>query len=248
MNTRQQDILLLTEQYGEITIKALAERLGVSEMTIHRDLDYLQAEKRIRKKRGAAVFVESAHRNDLILYAEEKRAIGRMAASFLQTGQSVIFDNSTTALECARFLEDTLHLTCYTTNLEIAQLLAQNGKHILYCSGGYYFPDSRGFLGSHAEAFVASVHADIAIIGASGISVEKGITNPYPMHTSLQQQILRSADRCILLADHSKFDRVAMEKTSELSEIDTVVTDWGLTESQREIYGKKTNLIIAQKE
>ena len=48
MNTRQQDILLLTEQYGEITIKALAERLGVSEMTIHRDLDYLQAEKRIR--------------------------------------------------------------------------------------------------------------------------------------------------------------------------------------------------------
>ena len=73
MNQRQKEIISLTESAGEITIKELAERLGVSEMTVHRDLDLLQAERYIYKKRGAAVFVESADRKKSDFYAEEKR-------------------------------------------------------------------------------------------------------------------------------------------------------------------------------
>ena len=245
MYARQKDILIFVEKHGEVTIKDLARVLNVTEMTIHRDLDYLERERLIHKKRGAAVFIENTKKAQIDFYADEKRMIGKKAASLLRSGQSVIFDNSTTAIECAKFLDDSLKLTCYTTNLEIAQIIAKSGKHILYCCGGYYFPDSHGFIGHHAETFVASVKADVAIVGASGISIESGITNPYPMHNALQSRIIHSAKTCILLADHSKFDRIAMEKTCDLSDIDTLITDKGISNETLIKYQNHIPILVA---
>lgn len=244
MNTRQEDIINICEKYGEISIKELAKLLNVTEMTIHRDLALLEREKYIYKKRGAAVFLNQSI-NTSSFYLKEKKSIGKQAAAMLLPKQTVIFDNSTTALECARQLDDKLNLTCYSTNLEIAYIIAKSANHILYCSGGYYFPDSTGFIGEHTERFVESVTADVAIIGASGISIEKGITNPYPLHNSLQNKIIKSAKKCILLADHSKFDRIAMEKTCELSCIDTIVTDSGISDEILKKYKKHVNIVIA---
>jgi len=75
MNSRQQDILNLTEKYGEITIKDLARMLSVTEMTIHRDLDFLSKERLISKKRGAAVFLENTAKAKLSFYNGEKKEI-----------------------------------------------------------------------------------------------------------------------------------------------------------------------------
>ena len=248
MKPRQQEILLLSEKYGEITIKELAKRLKVTEMTIHRDLDYLEGERLIHKKRGAAVFIENTKSAKKSFYYDEKRAIGKKAASMLKEGMSVVFDNSTTAIECARFLDDSLKLTCYTTNLEIANILTSKGSHIVYCSGGYYFPDTQGFIGQHAEEFISKIKADIAIVGASGISIEEGITNPYPLHNTLQSKIIHSAKQCILLADHSKFDRTAMENTCSLSEINHIITDSGISEDTLEKFRPHIDIIIAEGE
>ena len=245
MNQRQKKILSLTETEGEITIKELASRLEVSEMTIHRDLDMLQAERYLYKKRGAAVFIESQDRDTSNFYAEEKRAIGRKAATLVPDGASIIFDNSTTALECARFMNPEGKYTFYTTNLETAKILSSFTKSILYCSGGYYFPDSRGFVGSQAEVFMASVKADVCFIGASGI-MPNGITTPYPMHTPLQKAIISSAETKILVCDHSKFGKRAMEKICDLQEIDTIVTDSGLSKDVYDEYSKYVKIIKAE--
>ena len=244
MNVRQKQILSLTETEGEITIKALAKRLGVSEMTVHRDLDILQAERYVYKKRGAAVFIESDDRNTSDFYTEEKRAIGRKAAALIPDGAFIIFDNSTTALECARFMNPEGKYTFYTTNLETAKILASFTKSVLYCSGGYYFPDSKGFVGSQAEGFISSVKADVCFIGASGIMPD-GITTPYPMHTVLQKAIIASSKTRILVCDHSKFGKRAMEKICDLGDIDTVVTDSGISESICEEYSKYVKIIKA---
>ncbi|MBE6609668.1 MAG: DeoR/GlpR transcriptional regulator [Ruminococcaceae bacterium] len=245
MNSRQKDIISITEAEGEVTIKELASRLGVSEMTIHRDLDYLQEQKYIFKKRGAAVFIDSSDRKSTAFYAEEKRRIGLKAASLLEDGQSVIFDNSTTALECAKFITPSQKHTFYTTNIETAQILSEYENSILYCSGGYYFHESNGFIGSQAEAFVSSVTADICFIGASGVSVERGITTPYPMHTSLQKAIIASAKTKILLCDHSKFGKAAMETVASLADIDIIVTDSGIPSQTFKTMQKYAKIIIA---
>ena len=242
MNKRQKAIISMTEEAGEITIKELAQKLGVSEMTVHRDLDLLQKERYVYKKRGAAVFIESADRDKSDFYAEEKRTIGRKAAELVPNGASIIFDNSTTALECARFLDPEGKYTFYTTNLETAEILANYQGSVLYCSGGYYFPDSKGFVGAQAEAFITSIKADVCFIGASGITPD-GTTTPYPMHTALQKAIIASAKTKILVCDHSKFDKHAIEKICSLSDIDVIVTDGGISEETYERYSEFVKII-----
>ena len=245
MNLRQKQILQRAECEGEITIKALADVLGVSEMTIHRDVDVLQKQRYVYKKRGAVVYIENADRENTDFYAEEKRLIGIKAASLIADGQSVIFDNSTTAMECARFLDPAKKYTFYTTGMETAAILGGYEKSILYCSGGYYFPASRGFVGAQAEAFVSSLKVDVCIVGASGVSVEEGITTPYPMHTPLQKAIIAAAKTKILVCDHSKFDKVAMEKICELGDIDVIVTDSEILEDTYQYYHQYVELIKA---
>ena len=243
MNSRQKQILQIIETEGEVTIKELADKLKVSEMTIHRDAEYLQEQRYLYKKRGAVVYIENADRAKSDFYSEEKRAIGMKAASLITDGQSIIFDNSTTAMECARFLDPAKKYTFYATGMETTAVLAEYEGSVLYCSGGYYFPASRGFVGSQAEAFVASVKADVCVIGASGVSIEGGITTPYPMHTALQKAIIASAKTKIIVCDHSKFDKHAMEKICDLSDIDMIVTDGGISDETYEKYSKCVKIV-----
>ena len=245
MNPRQKRLLQLLATQGEITIKALAEDLKVSEMTVHRDINYLQEQHYLYKKRGAAVYVENSDREKSDFYTEEKRAIGIKAASLILEGESIIFDNSTTALECARFLDTSKKYTFYATGLDTASILSAYDKSVFYCSGGYYFPASKGFIGPQAEAFVSSIKADVCIIGASGVSLEDGITAPYPMHTELQKAIISAAKTKILVCDHSKFDKSAMEKICALTDIDTIVTDSDISDETLERYAKHVKIIKA---
>ena len=142
------------------------------------------------------------------------------------------------------FVNPAKKYTFYTTGMETAAILGGYEKSILYCSGGYYFPDSRGFVGSQAEAFMASVKADVCFIGASGIMPD-GITTPYPMHTPLQKAILPSAKTKILVCDHSKFGKRAMEKICELKDIDIIVTDSGLSDDVHDEYSKHVKIVKA---
>ena len=93
--------------------------------------------------------------------------------------------------------------------------------------------------------FVSSVKADVWIIGASGVSAEDGITTPYPMHTLLQKAIISSAQTKILVCDHSKFGKTAMEKICELSDIDIIVTDSGISDEVFEKFSKQIKIVKA---
>ena len=245
MNSRQKNIIQILEREGEVTIKALSERLDVSEMTIHRDAEVLEKQRSLYKKRGALVYIENSDRDTTDDYLAEKRVIGLRVASLIKEGQSVIFDNSTTALECAKHLDLSRKYTFYATGLETAAILSKYEKSVLYLSGGYYFPASRGFVGAQAEAFVSSLKVDVCIVGASGVSVEDGITTPYPMHTPLQKAIIAAAKTKILVCDHSKFDKVAMEKICELGDIDVIVTDSEILEDTYQYYHQYVELIKA---
>ena len=245
MNSRQKEIVQMLKQRGEITIKALAENFDVSEMTIHRDVDMLEEQRYLYKKRGAVVYIENADRDTTDFYSEEKRLIGIKAASLIGEGESIAFDNSTTALECAKFLDPSKKYVFYTTGMDANAVLASYEKSILCCCGGYYFPMSKGFVGSLAESFIASIEADVCIIGASGVSASGGITIPYPMHTAIQKLIIARSKKRILVCEHSKFDKIAMERVCELTDIDLIVTDAGISDELFEKYSKLVKIIKA---
>ena len=166
----------------------------------------------------------------------------------LRPGESVLFDNSTTALECARAIDPEARFTFYTTSLQAAQILSKCSDSVIYCSGGFFFQDSKGFVGQQAEQFVENVSADVCVIGASGISLKNGITTPYPMHTALQKKIIAASKRRILGADHSKFGKNAMEHIGPLSDVDVIVTDSGISAELLEQYRREVPIEIAEKE
>ena len=89
---------------------------------------------------------------------------------------------------------------------------------------------------------MASVKADVCFIGASGITTD-GITTPYPMHTPLQKAIISAAKTKILVCDHSKFGKRAMEKICELKDIDIIVTDSGLSDDVHDEYSKHVKIV-----
>ena len=148
-------------------------------------------------------------------------------------------------LECAGFIDPTKRCTFYTTGIETAGVLSKYSGSVLYCSGGYYFPDSQGFVGAVAEAFISSIRADVCFIGASGISEERGISTPYPLHTPLQRAIIASSKKRILLCDHSKFGKSAIETVCEIGDIDMIITDSGIGDKILEEYTKHTKIILA---
>lgn len=133
MNSRQKNIIQILEREGEFTIKALTERLNVSEMTIHRDAEVLGAQRSLFKKRGALVYIENSDRNTTDDYLDEKRAIGLKVSSLIREGQSVIFDNSTTALECAKYLDPSGKYTFYATCRYMTQRRMENSQANICC-------------------------------------------------------------------------------------------------------------------
>ena len=250
MNKRQEKIIKLLSEQGEITIPTLSKLLDVTEMTIHRDLNKLESKNLLKKKRGGAIFIEkdNAINHNNLLNEVKKIAIAEEAVKLIKDGDTVLFDNSTTAFEVAKKLNNHRNLTVYTTSLNMANEIVKNKNIILYCSGGLYFRESTGFVGSAAIDFVSKLHVSKCIIGATGISGEYGITDPYISHIFLEKEIINAAEMVILVADHTKFGKVAIEKVAEIEDIDYIITDSKLDKNTQQDISNKTNLIIAKVE
>ncbi len=241
MNQRQKKILELLEKEGEITIGRLAQLLSVSEMTIYRDAAEMEKAGLLFKKRGGLAYKEADGKGDH--YLAEKQAIARLAVEQIHSGDAILFDNSTTALEVARLLADRKGLTVYATNLEVANALHHNRDITLYVGGGYYAHDSMGFVGSMTERFVEQIHADKCIVGTGGIHTECGLTCPYPAHASLQRKIMTAADEIIVVADHTKFGKAAPDCIASTDAVDVFITDDAITEEWKQYFGDR--LLVA---
>lgn len=246
LNDRQQKILALLADQGEVSIQTFAKLLGVSEMTIHRDLACMEADGLLLKKRGAAVYVDCDDRPRADGYAKEKMAIAREAVKLIRDGDMLLFDNSTSALEVAKLVKGFSSLTVYATNLDVANELRNAPNVLLYCSGGFYLPASTGFVGAITEEFVSRVHATKCIVGTSGISPDYGLTCPYPMHANLQRLIIEASQTKIVVADHTKFGKVAIERVADIGEVDYLITDDKADEKMLARMGDKAKIIIAQ--
>ena len=251
MNKRQEKIVEILKEQGEVSIHQLALVLNVSEMTIHRDAALLEKQDLLYKKRGALNYAEPSARtkNSQHMREHEKRAIARTTLTLIEDADSIIFDNSTTALEVAKLLANwkkkNKKLTVYATNLEVANAVCKNPDITLYVSGGYYLSSTTGFVGSITEEFVERIHADKCVIGISGISSKYGLTGPYTHHSTLERKIIAAAKEVIVVADHTKFGKVALEKVADLAEVDYIVTDAKVSQETVEEFAGKTKLLIA---
>src|SRR5438874_1891073 len=138
---RQEQIASYVLQQSSISVKALADHFNVSAMTIHRDLDELEAQGILRKVRGGATaqpsnLFESDARYRLTLATREKEAIARRALAHIEPGQAIMLDDSTTVLALVRLLPQVTPLTIITYGLAATRELTQVRGYHLISPGG----------------------------------------------------------------------------------------------------------------
>ncbi|MEV0395003.1 MULTISPECIES: DeoR/GlpR family DNA-binding transcription regulator [Polymorphospora] len=226
---RQSDIAEQVLQHGSVSAADLAEQFGVSLMTIHRDLDELARQGIVRKFRGGAsaqpssVFESNVHFR-LRASTQHKQALARRARGMIEPGMAIMLDDSTTTLELARLLEESTPLTVVTNFLETIKLLSGIRGIRLLALGGEYYPTHDSFLGVPCIEAIDALRVDLLFASTSAVS--RGVTYHQEQEIVLvKRAMLRSAQRRVLMVDHTKLGRVALHQVAPLSDWDLVLTD-----------------------
>ncbi len=216
-------------QRGFATIEALAAAFGVTVQTIRRDLNELSAEGRLERYRGGGGLPSSVENVDYaarqITLPEEKRRIGRLAASRIPDHCSVFIDIGTTPEAVARELVGHAGLSVVTNNLHVALTLSRETEFRIVMAGGTVRSGDGAVLGQQTCDTLGQFRVDYAVIGISGIDVDGTLLDFDTEEVRATQAILSHAKTVFLVADHTKFARRPMVKVGSLTQVHTLFTD-----------------------
>ncbi|MGX8011664.1 DeoR/GlpR family DNA-binding transcription regulator [Mesorhizobium sp. ORM8.1] len=234
---RQALILEHLRVNGAASIQELADTIAGSQSTVRRDLEHLVEKGYLERTHGGAHLLQpmrATFERETTVNAElqhaEKVAIGREAAQRLSARDSVIFDSSSTVMEAVRATaERDLPLTVVTNSLEIADFAADIKSWRIILPGGTVRPGYRHLAGEPGESFIKTLHADICMTGASAVTGTL-LTETTLEVASLKRAMISSARKTILLVDSSKFTAPGFCTLSDISEIDEVITDEGVSQ------------------
>jgi DeoR family fructose operon transcriptional repressor len=236
--TRRRHLMDHIARKGFATLDELVKSLGVSESTVRRDLEALDLAGEIKRTHGGAVFQGElralpALEDRVTKAALEKEAIGRATAALLEEGDTVLLDGGTTTLEVARCLPGLgRSLQVVTNSLPIAQLLASCPSVDLILIGGYIYPRTGVALGPLAIATMQGIRVQKSVLGAGGI-VAEGIYNSNLLLVETERQMMSCGQETIIVADNSKFGRLALARLCGLDEVQHLVVDSGVGDDER---------------
>jgi DeoR/GlpR family transcriptional regulator of sugar metabolism len=234
-NRRRRLLEMITRQ-GYATLDELVRGLDVSESTIRRDLEALDLAGSIKRTHGGAIYTGEvrsmpAFDERTATAAAEKRAIGAATAALIEDGDTVLLDGGTTTLEVARALVGR-RVQVVTNSLPIAHLLASNQQTELILIGGYVYPRTGVALGPLATAAMQTIRVRKAVLGAGGV-VPEGIYNSNSLLVETERQMMSCGQEIIIVADHTKFGRLALARLCGLDEVNRFVLDSGATDLDR---------------
>lgn len=235
---RWQAILALLSEEGRIRVGRLAERLGVSEATVRRDLVAMQARGMLQRTHGGAMLLpptalEVSFAESQTRALAEKRAIGRRAAELVQEGDAIIIESGSTTLEFARYLGEITRLKVLTNSLAIARELAMREEVEVMLLGGTLRRQSASLVGPWVAEILQGVRVDKAFLGVNGISAGFGLSAPNPYTAESRRSMIQAARQRVALADHTKLGVESLYRVAPLSALDILVTDSHSSEDQQ---------------
>lgn len=233
--------ILKSKEYAEIPY--LSQKFNVSEMTIRRDIEKLEnlgkvirvyggvRLKEIREREYEGSVDERKHIN-----SEEKKAIAREAAKFIEDGDVIAFDASTTALEVSLQIKFKKKVTVVTNNITIAVELAEDPEITIILLGGFLRRTSLSLTGSLITKYLDSIYIDKAFISSKAINFNDGMTDSLMDEGEAKQALLLRSNQLYALCDNSKIDTLAFFKVCPANRISTLITDSfeQMTEEQKE--------------
>lgn len=231
--------LLSQSRSGVLRVSELSQVLGVSQMTVRRDLEELEVQGLVQRIHGGAM-----HLSDALLFERsfaergresqpEKVAVGRAAARLVRDGQVIILDAGTTTLEVAKHLT-AREVTAVTNALPVATALAARPEVSPILLGGQVKGPELCTVGPMVTESLARMSADILFLSTAGFSLERGLAEPDLREAEVKRAMMKAARHVCLVADSSKFGAIYFAQTAPLDAIQSLVTDEGLPESGRQ--------------
>lgn len=220
------------------TFAELSECTGASIGTIRRDLVSMEKSGMLQIVRGgAAACKDDISKQDFdmrgIKHRQEKREAAKLLKNIVIDGQAIGLNSGTTNIEVARFLvENYKRLTVVTNNLQIVNVLREAEGFTVIVPGGMLNGKEYSVSGKDAEAEICSYNFDVSILAVNAISLEKGITDFRTHEIGIIKAFIKAANQKVVVADHSKFERVSYMNICNVDEVDCILSDGNLTEEQ----------------
>jgi len=237
---RQQAIADLVAQRGRLSVNALAAEYAVTTETVRRDLSVLERAGIMRRVHGGAVpaaaltALEAKVGDRDLAHADEKDRIAKRAVDLLPaSGGSVILDAGTTTARLAMMVPRDLQLTVITNAVPIAARLAGSPSIRLHLLPGRVRPTTHAAVGEDTVEALGRLKADVAFVGTNGLSAAHGLSTPDHAEAAAKRALIAAAHQVVVLVDSSKIGQEHTVRFAELSEIDVVITDGGITPSDR---------------
>lgn len=225
-------------------MESLSAELGVSVVTIRRDLDQLERDGLLQRTHGGAVSIEplfyEPFKNDrsfqaqLEKLADEKRRIGRAAAALVEQGETIALTAGTTTTEVIRGLPPNRNITVVTNTVNIAMELSKRKDLEVFVTGGHLRGDWFSLVGPTAIQSLQQIMIHTLFIGADGIDGAWGTSCFSSDESDLNSAMVKLSRRRIAVVDHSKFGIIAGWRICQTADLDMLITDTGATDEMIE--------------
>ncbi len=228
---RLQEILKQLNNTGSVKVTDLSKMLNVTEETIRKDLATLEKEKKLKRVRGGAYQPKTLDKEVPVLLREtmlkeEKTNMAGKCLQFIEDGESIALDSSTTSLSIATLLSmTTLKITVISNSLDIANVLKDHKSIKLIIIGGNFRNVTHSFIGVNAQNVISRYLIDKAFISSSGMSLHIGPTDYSEEESLIRKQFLQQSEKNYLVVDHTKFDFRTIHLIDDFSHISTIITD-----------------------
>ncbi|MCI2082631.1 MAG: DeoR/GlpR family DNA-binding transcription regulator [Bacteroidales bacterium] len=250
---RHRKILEILKQNGTVSVSSLTETLGVSEVTVRKDLTILEQRKKLHRTHGGAImvspFISDRHVSEKEKQnVDEKLAIGIAANSLITTNDSILIASGTTVLFFANEIEPKGHLTVVTASVGVTSVLSQRKDVDVIQLGGIVRFSSLSVVGPFAEQMLDNFNCSKLFLGVDGIDMKYGLTTTNALEASLNKVMINCSQKLIVLADSSKFGRKGFSKICNLEAVDEIITDDKIsshTVQELEEHGIKVTVVSA---
>jgi DeoR family transcriptional regulator, aga operon transcriptional repressor len=241
------------EEDGQVMVEDLSKKFNVSEVTIRKDLEALESKNLLLRARGGAIKTQNnvgtdypiSEKNKLHLKA--KSAIGQLAATLLDHGDTIIIDSGSTTQEFANHIPPHLEITAITNALNIASVLSRKPNINVIVPGGSLRKNSLSLVGPLAERTFNTLHVDKVFLGIDGIDIRTGFYTPNIEEAYLNRIFLDISKQTIILSDSSKFQKKSLNLVGTLSDIDILVTDSNIeSHDKKALEEAKVKVMIAK--
>jgi DeoR/GlpR family transcriptional regulator of sugar metabolism len=236
---RREEIMRRLQASGFVSVTYLTGELGVSDMTVRRDLKQLAKAGEVRVVHGGASLPHGTLRTaDFASRAEHereaKRRIARRALGLVDAGATIAVDAGTTAFELVAALPDDFRGCVITHSVPVLQHMLHRPEARVIGLGGELLADSQALVGALTVEALSGLHADVVFLGAAAVN-ERGIYVATDHERPTKQALIDVADHVVLLADRSKFTVSAPVRLAPLDAVDVLVTDGALRAEMGEV-------------